>query len=33
MPIPNYETMMLPVLRGFERGATKVSEVLPALRH
>lgn len=31
MPIPDYETLMLPVLRAFGRGATSVREVLPDL--
>jgi restriction system protein len=31
MPIPDYETMMLPVLRAFESGAKSVNECLPLL--
>ncbi|WP_198008136.1 winged helix-turn-helix domain-containing protein, partial [Rhodobacter ferrooxidans] len=32
MPVPDYETMMLPVLRLFAEGATNVSACLPALK-
>jgi restriction system protein len=32
MPIPDYETLMLPVLRQFSEGAKNVSECLPAIR-
>lgn len=32
MPIPDYETLMLPVLRAFSGGARNVAEVLPTLR-
>lgn len=32
MPIPNYETLMLPVLRLFESGKKNVAECLPHLR-
>lgn len=32
MPVPDFQTMMLPVLRAFADGAEKVSECLPALR-
>jgi restriction system protein len=31
MPIPDYETLMLPVLRAFESGAKSVNECLPLL--
>ena len=31
MPIPDYETLMLPVLKAFAAGATKVSDCLPEL--
>lgn len=31
MPVPDYETMMLPVLRAFSAGAKSVSECLPHL--
>ncbi len=32
MPVPDYETMMLPVLRAFADGAETVRDCLPALR-
>lgn len=32
MPIPDFQTVLLPVLRGFEAGAKSVAEILPALR-
>lgn len=32
MPIPDFQTAMLPVLRAFANGAQSVSDVLPALR-
>ncbi|MEH7828140.1 restriction endonuclease [Gemmobacter denitrificans] len=32
MPVPDYQTLMLPVLRAFAEGATRVSDVLPRLR-
>jgi restriction system protein len=32
MPVPDYETLMLPVLRAFNDGARSVSECLPLLR-
>ena len=32
MPIPDYQTLMLPVLKLFRDGATNVSECLPAIR-
>lgn len=32
MPIPDFQTAMLPVLRAFNEGAQSVSEVLPVLR-
>lgn len=32
MPIPNYETLMLPVLRLFSEGVNNVAECLPRLR-
>lgn len=32
MPIPDYETIMLPVLRLFADGAQNVSECLPMIR-
>lgn len=32
MPIPDFQTAMLPVLRAFNEGAQNVSDVLPALR-
>lgn len=32
MPIPDYETLMLPVLRLFEQGAKNVSECVPVLK-
>lgn len=32
MPVPDYQTMMLPVLLAFAEGATRVSDVLPRLR-
>ena len=32
MPVPDYETLMLPVLRLFADGAENVSECLPELR-
>ena len=31
MPVPDYETLMRPVLQGLANGATKVSEVIPGL--
>ena len=32
MPIPDYETMMLPVLEAFGQGATRVAEIVPTLK-
>lgn len=32
MPIPDFQTAMLPVLRSFDAGAKSVAETLPALR-
>lgn len=32
MPIPNYETFMLPVLRLFGEGAKNINECLPKLK-
>jgi len=32
MPVPDYETLMLPVLRAFANGARNVSDCLPKLR-
>lgn len=32
MPIPDFQTAMLPVLRAFNDGAQSVSDVLPVLR-
>ena len=32
MAIPDYETLMLPVLRLFSSGAKNVSECLPAVK-
>lgn len=31
MPVPDYETMMLPVLQSFADGAKNVSEVIPLI--
>lgn len=33
MPIPDFQTAMLPVLRAFGEGAHSVADVLPTLRH
>ena len=33
MPIPDFQTAMLPVLRAFKDGAKSVADVLPALRN
>ncbi len=32
MPIPDYQTLMLPVLRAFAQGAQNVAQVLPQLQ-
>lgn len=32
MPVPDYQTLMLPVLKAFAAGATRVADVLPGLR-
>lgn len=31
MPVPDFQTAMLPVLRAFEAGAVSVAQVLPTL--